>query len=131
VIDPLVRRVRLTPNDARAHTDLGLALTRVGRSGDALVELVMAAIIGPDDAEALTAIGEIHVDAGNDAAGEAVLRRAIAATPTYPKARYLMAQTLARLGRERESREQLAEYDRLRAAANDEARRLFDRQQAR
>src|SRR6185295_7120154 len=131
VIAPLVRRVRLIPNDARAHTDLGLALTRVGRNGDALVELAMAALIGPDDAEALTAIGEIHFDAGNFAGGEAVLRRAIAATPTYAKARYLMAQTLARLGRARESREQLAEYDRLRAAANDEARRLFDRQQER
>lgn len=131
VIDPLVRRVRLIPNDARAHTDLGLALTRVGRSREALVELVMAAIIGPDDAEALTAIGEIHFDAGNYAAGETVLRRAIAATPTYAKARYLMGQTLTRLGRTRESQDQLAEYDRLRAAANDETRRLFERQQPR
>jgi tetratricopeptide (TPR) repeat protein len=127
VIDPLARRVRLIPNDARAHTDLGLALTRVGRDGDALVELAMAAIIGPDDAEALTAIGQIHFDAGNYRAGETVLRRAIAATPAYAKARYLMAQTLARLGRERESQEQMAEYDRLRAAANEETRKNFEK----
>jgi tetratricopeptide (TPR) repeat protein len=128
VIDPLVRRVRLIPNDARAHTDLGLALARVGRSGDALVELIMAALLGPDDAEALAAIGEIHFEAENYGAGETILRRAIAATPTYAKARYLLAQTLARLGRTRESQEQLAEYDRLRAAANEETRKNFEKE---
>jgi tetratricopeptide (TPR) repeat protein len=126
VIDPLSRRVRLDPNDARSHTDLGLAYTRVGRTNDALVELVVAALIGPDDAEALAAIGQIQFDAGEYAAAEAVLSRAAVVAPTFPQARYLLGQTLARLGRSDESREQLADFDRLRSAANEETRRTFE-----
>jgi tetratricopeptide (TPR) repeat protein len=126
VIEPLTRRVRLNPNDGRAHTDLGLAYSRVGRTDDALVELVMAAVLGPGDPEALSAIGQIHFDAGNYAAAEAVLRQAIAIAPTTIQARYLLGHTLARLGRARDSQEQLAEFDRLRAAANEDARRAFE-----
>jgi tetratricopeptide (TPR) repeat protein len=126
VIAPLVRRVRLNPNDARAHTDLGLAYTRIGQTGNALVELIAASLIGPDDAEALTAIGQIHFDAGSYAAAEAVLRRAIAIAPALVQARYLIGRTLARLGRTAESQEQLAEFDRLRADANAATRRAFE-----
>jgi tetratricopeptide (TPR) repeat protein len=126
VIDPLTRRVRLDPNNARAHTDLGLAYTRVGKTSDALLELVVASLIGPDDAEALTAIGQIHFDAGSYPAAETVLRRAIGVSPVLVQARYLLGQTLDRLGRPDESREQLAEYDRLRAAANDDFRHAFE-----
>jgi tetratricopeptide (TPR) repeat protein len=126
VIDPLTRRARLDPNNARAHTDLGLAYTRVGRTRDALVEFVAASLIGPDNAETLTAIGQIHFDAGRYAAAETVLRRAIAVGPALNQARYLLGQTLDRLGRANESREQLAQYDRLRAAANDAFRHVFE-----
>jgi Flp pilus assembly protein TadD len=114
VIDPLVERVRLTPNDARAHTDLGLAYTRIGQTHSALVELLIASILGPDDADALAALGQIHFDAGNYTAAEPVLR-----------------QTLARLGRESQSRAELAEFDRLRAAVNDDARAKFEAEQQR
>jgi len=126
VIDPLTRRVRLSPNDARAHTDLGLAYTRIGQADEALVELVIAAVIGPDDPETLTAIGQIHFDAGDYAAAEMVLRRAIAMAPRLSQARYLLGHTLARLDRANESRTQLDEFDRLRAAANDDARQVFE-----
>jgi tetratricopeptide (TPR) repeat protein len=126
VIDPLTRRARLDPNNARAHTDLGLAYTRVGKTGNALVELVAASLLGPDDAEALTAIGQIHFDAGSYAAAETALARAIAVMPALVQARYLLGQILDRLGRPNESREQLAEYDRLRAAANDNFRHAFE-----
>jgi tetratricopeptide (TPR) repeat protein len=126
VIDPLTRRARLDPNNARAHTDLGLAFTRVGRTSDALVELVVASLIGPDDAEALTAIGQIHFDAGRYAAAETAVSRAITVRPALAQARYLLGQTLDRLGRPNESRVQLAEYDRLRAAANDNFRHEFE-----
>jgi tetratricopeptide (TPR) repeat protein len=126
VIEPLTRRVALNPNDARSHTDLGLAYTRVGRTNAALVELAVATLIGPDDPEALTAIGQIHFDAGNYAAAEPVLRRAVTIKPALIQARYLLGHTLARLGRTNDSRAQLREYDRLRAAANDDARRVFE-----
>jgi tetratricopeptide (TPR) repeat protein len=126
VINPLTRRVRVDPNNARAHTDLGLAYTRVGRTSDALVELVVASLIGPDDAEALTAIGQIHFDAGRYADAATVLARAIAVRPALVQARYLLGHTLDRLGRTDESREQLAEYDKLRDAANDSFRHAFE-----
>ena len=126
VIDPLVQRARLNPNDARAHADLGLAYTRIGRTGDALVELVAASLVGPDAADTLTAIGQILFDAGRYAPAEAVLRRAIAVSPTAAQARYLLSHTLDRLGRANEAREQLAEYDRMRAAANQDARHVFE-----
>ncbi|HEY7191115.1 MAG TPA: tetratricopeptide repeat protein, partial [Vicinamibacterales bacterium] len=126
VIEPLTRRTRLNPNDARAHTDLGLAYTRVGRTDHALIELAIAGVIGPDDAETMTAIGQIHFDAGDYAAAEVVLRRAIATAPRLSQARYLLGHTLARLGRADESRTQLDEFDRLRTAANDDARQVFE-----
>ena len=131
VIEPLWRRARLNPNDARGHTDLGLAYTRIGRTSDALVELLVASVLGPDDPEALTAIGQIHFDAGNYAAAEAVLRRAIAMAPTLLQARYLLGHTLGRLGRGAESKEQLFEFDRRRAAVNDDARLAFEVDQLR
>jgi tetratricopeptide (TPR) repeat protein len=126
VIDPLRQRVRLNPNDARAHIDLGLAYTRIGRTNDALIELVVASLLGPDDAEGLTAIGQIHFDTENYASADAVLRRAIALAPTLVQARYLLGHTLLRLGRDDEGNAQLAEFDRLRAEANAEARRTFE-----
>jgi len=126
VIEPLTRRARLDPNEARAHTDLGLAYTRIGRSDQALVELAIAGVLGPDDAEALTAIGQIHFDAGDYAAADLVLRRAIVMAPRLAQARYLLGHTLARLGRADESRIQLEAFDQLRAAANDAARQVFE-----
>ena len=131
VIDPLTRRARLNPNDARTHTDLGLALTRVGRLTDALVELVTASLLGPDDAEALTGIGQIRFDDGRYSAAETVLRRAVAKAPGLVQARYLLGQTLVRLGRRDEGNAQLAEFDRLRAAANTNLRVSFEIDQLR
>jgi Flp pilus assembly protein TadD len=131
VIEPLRRRTRLIPNDARAHTDLGLAYTRIGRTNDALIELVIASLIGPDDAEALAAIGQIYFDAGNYAAAETVLRRAIVLAPTQLQARYLLGHTLARLKRGAEAQQQLAEFGKLRAAVLDNDRRLFEIDQLR
>jgi len=87
---------------------------------------VVAALIGPDDVEALAAIGQIEFDAGEYVAAEAVLRRAAIVAPTFPQARYLLGQTLARLGRADESKDQLAEFGRLRSAGNDEVRRTFE-----
>jgi len=126
VIEPLTRRARLNANDARAHTDLGLAYTRIGRTDQALVELAIAGVLGPDDPETLTAIGQIHFDSGDYAAADTMLRRAIVIAPRLAQARYLLGHTLARLGRAAESRTQLDAFDQLRAAANDAARQVFE-----
>ena len=127
VIEPLTIRARLDPNDARAHTDLGLAYVRIGRTGDALREFVIATLLGPEDGEALAGIGQIHFDAGNFAAAAAVLQRAVVRAPELTQAHYVFGQALARLGRDDESRSQLAEFDRLRELANANTRRAFER----
>jgi Flp pilus assembly protein TadD len=98
----------------------------VGRSNDALVELVIASLIGPDDPDALTAIGQIQFDSANYAAAELVLRRAVAIKPTLAQAHYLLGHSLARLSRANEGQEQLEEFERLRTAANEEQRRTFE-----
>ena len=126
VIEPLTRRARLNANDARSHTDLGLAYTRIGRTDQALIELAIAGVLGPDDPETLTAIGQIHFDSGDYAAADTMLRRAIVIAPRLAQARYLLGHTLARLGRAAESRTQLDAFDQLRAAANDAARQVFE-----
>jgi tetratricopeptide (TPR) repeat protein len=126
VIEMLSSRVRLLPNDALAHRDLGMAHTRVGRNDEALIELLMAAILGQQDAGMLAAIGQIHLNAGRLEAADGVLRRAIALDPRLPQARYALGSTLQRLGRAQEAKQQLDEFQRLRAAALQEQRRSFE-----
>ena len=122
----LSRRARLLPNEPVAHKDVGLAYSRAGRNDEALIELLMASLLGHDDAETLGTIGQIHLTAGRFDAAEAALRRAIALDPRLPQARYALGTTLQRLGRASEAKEHLAEFQRLRAAALEEQRRAFE-----
>jgi tetratricopeptide (TPR) repeat protein len=64
VIRVLTRRASLVPNNPHGHKDLGLAYVRAGRDDEALIELLMASLLGLDDGETLTAIGQIHLTAG-------------------------------------------------------------------
>ena len=122
----LGRRVRLLPNDPIAHRDLGMAFSRAGRDDDALIELLMASMLGQQDAEMLAAIGQIHLNAGRFAAADAILRRAIALDPRLPQARYALGTTLLRLGRADEGKRELDEFQRLRTQALEEQRRAFE-----
>jgi tetratricopeptide (TPR) repeat protein len=126
VIVALSRRARLLPNEAGAHKDAGLAYARAGRNDEALIELLMASLLGPEDAEMLGTIGQIHLTAGRFDAADVALRRAIALDPALPQARYALGSTLQRLGRSAEAKEQLDEFQRLRAAALEEQRRAFE-----
>jgi tetratricopeptide (TPR) repeat protein len=122
----LSRRARLLPNEAGAHKDLGMAYSRAGRTDEALIELLMASLLGHEDAEMLGTMGQIHLAAGRFDAAEVALRRAIALDPRLPQARYALGSTLQRLGRSAEAKEQLDEFQRLRAAALEEQRRAFE-----
>lgn len=122
----LSQRVRLLPNEPIAHRDLGMAYSRAGRSDDALIELLMASMLGHEDAEMLAAIGQIHLNAGRLAAADATLRRAIALDPRLPQARYALGTTLLRLGRADEGKRELDEFQRLRTQALEDQRRSFE-----
>jgi tetratricopeptide (TPR) repeat protein len=126
VIDVLARRTRLLRNDPAAHADLGLAYSRAARDDEALVELLMAVLLGEQDAATFAAIGQIHLDAGRYDRAEASLRAAIAFDAALPQAHYALARTLQRLGRTDEAQKQLADFERLRAAAFEEQRRKFE-----
>jgi tetratricopeptide (TPR) repeat protein len=136
VIELAARRVRLMPNEPHAHKDLGLAYSRAGRDNEALLELLMATLLGHEDAEMLTAIGQIHLrqeceGSGCLARAEAALLRAVSLDPGFAEARYALARTLQRLGRAAEAAEHLSAFDRLRQAAFDEQRRTFERESLR
>jgi tetratricopeptide (TPR) repeat protein len=118
--------VRLVPNEAAGHKDLGLAYARAGRDDEALVELLMTSLLGLEDGETLTATGQIHFNVGRLEQALSTLRRAVALNPKTAQARYALAQTLQRLGRNAEALEELDAFDKLRAAALDEQRRQFE-----
>ena len=126
VVSALVRRTRLMPNDADAHRSRGLAYQRAGRDGQALIELLIASLLGPEDAEMLSVMGRIHLNAGRADAAETVLQRAVVLDAKSAEARYALGRTLMQLGRTVEGQRQLAEFKTLRAAQIDEFRRMLD-----
>jgi tetratricopeptide (TPR) repeat protein len=128
VVTALTDRVRLLPNEGHAHKALGLAHVRIGRSDEALIELLMATLLGIEDAETLAAIGQIHLGAERFDAAERALRSAIARDPANAQARYAMGMTLTRVGRVDEAKVHLDEFRRLRAAALTEQQREFEKQ---
>ena len=128
VIDILTRRVRLVPNEPHAHKDLGLAYARAGRDDESLAELLMTTLLGVEDVETLTAIGQIHLRQGRLDRAETSLLRAVTLDPASAETRYALAQTLRRRGREAEASEQLAAFEKLRQAVLDEQRRKFERE---
>ncbi|HEV8392728.1 MAG TPA: tetratricopeptide repeat protein [Vicinamibacterales bacterium] len=128
VIEVLTRRMRLVPNEPHAHKDLGLAYSRAGRDDEALLELLMTRLLGYEDAEMLTAIGQIHLNQSRLDRAEAALVRAVSLDPAFAQAHYALGRTLQRLGREAEAVEQLKAFDRLRAAALEEQRLKYERE---
>lgn len=121
----LAERARLHPNNPAVYKDLGLAHMRRGASQHALLALLMAALIGPEDAETLAAIGQIHFESGDYTRAEPLLRRAVTLAPALSNARFALGTTLVRLGRAEEGRAHLAEFQQLNAAELDKVRRAL------
>jgi len=130
VIAVVSQMVRLVPNESGGHKDLGLAYYRAGRDDEAAIELLMSALLGHEDGEMLAALGQIHLDAGRLDHAAAALFRAVALDPTLAQARYVLARTLQRLGRNTEAKEQLAAFDKLRAKVHEEMRQQFEKENA-
>ena len=128
VIDVLTRRMRLVPGEPHAHKDLGLAYSRAGRDDEALLELLMTRLLGLEDAETLTAIGQIHLNHSRLERAEAALARAVSLDPAFAHARYALGRTLQRLGRAAEAAEQLAAFEQLRGAALEKERLKYERE---
>jgi tetratricopeptide (TPR) repeat protein len=121
----LYHRAKLLPNEPHAHKDLGLAYSRLGRSDEALIELLMTTMLGVEDAETLTTIGQIHLAEERLTPAESALRKAVAIEPENPQSQYALGMTLVRSGRAEEARQHLEAFQRLRDAALEEQRRQF------
>jgi len=128
VISVVSQMARLAPNEATAYKDLGLAYYRAGRDDEAAIALQMMTLLGHEDGETLGAIGEIHFNAGRLDRALSSLRRAVSQDPERIQARYVLARTLQRLGRDQEANEQLAAFDKLRATMFEEQRIKFERE---
>jgi tetratricopeptide (TPR) repeat protein len=122
----LERRARLDPNDPAVHRQLGLALSRRGQDDRAFVELAMADLLGGADAESLTTLGQIHLEADRLENAESASRRAIALDGDRADAHYVLGRALLRQARATEAQEELDTFQRLRTAAMEAQRHGFE-----
>ena len=125
-ISVLTRRTRLMRNDPFAHRSLGIAYLRAGRDVEALIELLVAAYLGHEDALTAAVMGRIHLDAGRLTLAETVLRRALTMAPDSTEARYALARTLLRAGKEQEGQQELAKFQRLQQVALEQRRQQYE-----
>jgi tetratricopeptide (TPR) repeat protein len=81
--------LRLRPGYATAHINLGITLTKLGRFDAAALVLRKALELEPENAAALTNLGQLLIDIGDvellDAA-ESLLRKAVAVAPALAQA---------------------------------------------
>jgi tetratricopeptide (TPR) repeat protein len=69
--------LRLKPDDAQAHSNLGVALRRIGRNEEAIAQYNEALRLKPDDAEALYNLGNALADQGRSAEALAHYQKAL------------------------------------------------------
>jgi tetratricopeptide (TPR) repeat protein len=122
-IAALSESVRLSPNDAVAHTMLGRAYTAQDRSEQALVEYAGALLVDRQSLEAQLGVGRLHIDAGRHEEAVLVLRPLVNRQPGFVEARYALATALFRSGSTDEGNRELAEFERLQVQRLEEARR--------
>ena len=94
MIDQLERRMAQAPGDPEGWRMLGWSYFQTGRYGDAATAYGRAVALDPTNAEYLSAQGEslMRAAGGQITPGAvAVFRKAMAADPTDPRARYFLA----------------------------------------
>jgi tetratricopeptide (TPR) repeat protein/MoaA/NifB/PqqE/SkfB family radical SAM enzyme len=93
------KAVKLTPNDAEAHSNLGNTLKELGRLEEAEASYRQAIVLKPDYAEAHNNFGSTRKELGRLDEAEASYRQAIALKPDYAEAHNNLGATLQELGR--------------------------------
>ena len=79
--------IRLNPNNADAHRNLGISLAMLDRLPEALVEFRTAVNLNPDDANARFNYGVALVNAGQTREAVAQLQEALRLQPNFAEAR--------------------------------------------
>ena len=80
------RHLALDLSDASTHNNLGVALQRLGRLGEALKSYETAVLLEPMDADAWYNAATVHHVRGQHARAEDLYQRALRADPTHPEA---------------------------------------------
>ena len=95
--------LRLSPDDAKAHNSLGVALSATGRTADAAAEYRKAMELEPDYADSYTNLGILDAQAGDLEQSIPLLQKALELSPWDAKAYSNLANALAGAGRLEES----------------------------
>jgi tetratricopeptide (TPR) repeat protein len=109
--------VQLKPRNAEAQNNLGAALYKLERFGDAEERFRQAVKLKSDYPEALFNLGAVLHWQGYLVETVSLMRRALKLRPNYADARSLLGRTLAMQGRTRDARQHLEKA--LAAAPND------------
>ncbi|MDA9671458.1 tetratricopeptide repeat protein [bacterium] len=96
---PMQSAVKLSPQDAEAHSNLGVTLKELGRLDEAEASYRQAIALKPDYAEAHNSLGVTLQELGRLDEAEASCRQAITLKPDYAKAHSNLGSTLQELGR--------------------------------
>jgi tetratricopeptide (TPR) repeat protein len=106
-------RVDLIPNDRQAHLDLGKIFSLQGDDVQARAEFEIALLLNPLDAEAYTALAQIHLRGGHVQEAADTSRRALEIDARHREARYVHATALLRMGNTAEATTELEVFQRL------------------
>ena len=102
-LDANQKVVALSPEDAGAHSNLGVTLQGLGRLEEAETAYRQAIALKPDFAEVFSNLGITLKELGRLEEAEAVYRQGILLKPSYAEAHSNLANTLRALGRMEEA----------------------------
>jgi protein O-GlcNAc transferase len=90
--------LRLAPQSARAHLNLGIALQALGDDGGAVARYKQALVLDPANPYAGYNFGKLRYERGAHVEAEQLLRRALRSRPDFPEARVVLACALEAQG---------------------------------
>ena len=91
--------IRLKPDFAAAHHDLGVLLSKKGRISEAVSELQLAVRYRPDYPEAYNNLGAVMVSQGKLDDAMVYITKAVELNPDYAEAHYFLGLLLANQGK--------------------------------
>ena len=106
VVDEYRRAIRLEPEYARAHSELGMALFQCGLRAEALPELETAARLLPSIPELHLSLGAAYRETGQAARARDTLLRAVAQQPDFVDARLELGLAYTDMGEDAKAGEQ-------------------------
>ena len=90
--------LRLAPQSARAHLNLGIALQALGDDGGAVARYKQALVLDPANPYAAYNFGKLRYERGAHGEAEQLLRQALRSRPDFPQARVVLACALQAQG---------------------------------